>query len=302
MAISTRTISILGSLFLSLVLIVGAYVLSSPNGIRIVDAASSDEIFKSYTEKDTDGDGLKDWQEVVYGTDPENAQSVQAGMSDSEALENGLIKPRFESNTEEATLSNDVPGINALPNTLTDKFARSLLGNYLLERGGTPPSAEEMQAFVESAVKEVTEDTVSRAYNAQDVSIRGRGPEAKASYEEAVWRVFLNNPIDAKKDTLDHFSDMVTKDDTASAAEVKKHAQAYTSIGKGLIALTVPEEIASSHLRLANAFARMGSVVQDLASFPTDPIRSLIATKLYLPSQKELGLSMKEIAVIFNQE
>ena len=40
---------------------------------------------------DSDGDGLTNWQEYVYGTDPYNADTDGDGISDGEAVRRGLI-------------------------------------------------------------------------------------------------------------------------------------------------------------------------------------------------------------------
>ena len=66
MAFSKKTISILSSIALSVLLIIGAYGLSSLSSlIGIADAGSTDALLKAYAEKDTDSDGLFDWQESL---------------------------------------------------------------------------------------------------------------------------------------------------------------------------------------------------------------------------------------------
>jgi|CXWL01.1.fsa_nt_gi hypothetical protein len=296
MAISTRTVSIVSSLVFSLFLIVGAYFLSSPEGIRIVDASSNEELFKSYVEKDTDNDGLKDWQEEIYGTDPENPESVKNGLSDGEALAQGLIRPRFESDVPEITLSTDVPGINAAPGTKNDIFAQTLLVEYLSKRDGSPPTQEEINQYIETAVSKVLEPETPE-YGAQDISIQGRGSVVAEQYVSNMGQVFSTNLSSLEGDALEYFFNLVVKDDASANTEIKNYAKAYTAVAKGLIALSTPEETAVEHLALANAFARMGKISSDMSLFTVEPMRGLIALHKYLPAQKELALSMKAMAV-----
>lgn len=54
-----------------------------------------DDLFKNTTlenqeEKDSDGDGLYDWQEVLYRTDPEDKDSDGDGVSDGDEVKRGM--------------------------------------------------------------------------------------------------------------------------------------------------------------------------------------------------------------------
>ena len=59
----------------------------------------TDDLERSYGlnpfKADTDGDGLKDKEEMMsYGTDPNNADSDRDGISDGQAVKRGLIKAK----------------------------------------------------------------------------------------------------------------------------------------------------------------------------------------------------------------
>lgn len=297
MAISSRSMSIAGSCVLSLLLIIGAYVLSSPGGTLVADAGSTEQLLKEYAEKDTDADGLEDWKERIYGTDPQNPQSVQAGIDDGEAVAQGLVKPRFETQTS-TTQTTDIPGIDAGPETLTDKFSRELLEKYLLSRGAEAPSSEDIYTFVQSAVAKLPEPGSSNTYGPTDVRIQGSGAEAVNTYALALGKVFELYGVSTEKNTPEYYYDLVVEESPTAMQMLKTHAKAYNSIAKNLLLVPTPAETASAHLRLVNALAYMSEVTTDLGVYTTDPLKALVAAEVYLDVQREFALSMQNMATV----
>ena len=94
-----------GSVAIFLLLIVTAYGMSGPLPFHTstAGAESTHDLLVSYASKDTDNDGLPDWQESLYGTDPNNAHSVNATVTDGEAVTQGLVKARFATATTTKT-------------------------------------------------------------------------------------------------------------------------------------------------------------------------------------------------------
>src|SRR3990167_5251431 len=86
---------VITAILFSAVLIVGAFVLA--RGIESPSSAQASEetaLLHAIATKDSDSDGLPDWEEALYGTDPHNQDSFHLGMSDGEAVAKGLIVPK----------------------------------------------------------------------------------------------------------------------------------------------------------------------------------------------------------------
>lgn len=297
MAISSRTVSIAGSCVLSLLLIIGAYVLSSPGGIPVADAGSTEQLLKEYAEKDTDADGLEDWKERIYGTDAKNPQSVQAGLNDGEAVAQGLVKPRFETEVQ-GTDTTDIPGIDAGPETLTDQFSRELLEKYLLTRGAEAPSSEDIYTFVQGAVAKLPAPGSANTYKPTDVRIAGSGAAAVDTYALAVGKVFELYGVRTEKNTPEYYYDLVVEESPTAVQMLKTHAKAYGTIAQNLLLVPTPAETASAHLRLINALAYMSEVTTDLSVYSTDPLKALVAAEVYLGVEREFALSMQNLATV----
>jgi len=283
---------IAGSLVVSLALITTAFVISGES--TEVSAQNAQELLRAYAVKDTDADGLPDWQEQLYATDPENPNSVDASMTDSEAVAAGLVKPRFESEeVSEPVNIDDVPGVRAGPQTTTDRFARLFFEQYLTMRGSEPPTPETLLLFVENAVEELGEtNQIPRAYSSADVRNGGSGDAALRTYSIGADGAFARTTGGANKDAMYYFGKVVYKEDTAALKPLAALGKAYAQAGETLIRVPAPKEVEAVHLRLANSLSLLGVIINDLTQVNEDPLRAFLVLSQYEDAAEELAESL----------
>lgn len=284
--IHRRTWLIAGSSLLSLLLIFTAYVKSGPSVFTAhkADAESTHDLLVAYAGKDSDGDGLPDWQEALYGTDPQNAHSVSPTMTDAEAVAQGLVTPRFDSASSTSVSSASLPGVSAAPSTLTDQFARQLFGEYLKLKAqtGRDPSSSEVAAFTEAQMQSLIDSQkVPDTFNQGQVHVSGTGPDALLAYANAAGKVIEKIDAGKSKDEVAYFSDAVYKNDASALVAVKKYSDAYAVATRALMELPVPKELAISHLALANSLMRVSLSLKEMASLETDPILAMLGMASY---------------------
>ena len=284
MAHSARTVRIAAASILALVMVGGSYLLSGPTPWgRIVEAESAEELLKAYAAKDTDTDGLPDWQESLYGTNPNDPESFQAGMKDGEAVAQGLVTPKVAVRpADEPTDIDSIPGKAAAPSSITDRFAQAFLSQYLNNRGERVPTVEEMNAFVEGGIADLLAEGGSPArYGTSDVAASpDSSDEGLRAYVVAVERAFEANEIPGRKSELAHFSDAL-KGDTGALASIAAISREYAGIERDLMLVPVPAEFRQAHLAMANAFAHLSEASADLAAMDEDPVRALVGLSLY---------------------
>lgn len=291
---STRSIRVGIASLIALLLIGGAYAISGPNpwfGLgRVAEAQSAEELLKEYAVQDTDTDGLPDWQESLYGTDPRNPESFRAGIKDGEAVAQGLIEPKVMVRAqEEPTNLETVPGTAGAPNSLTDRFAQAFLTRYLNNRGELPPTAESMQSFVEAGVADlIATSAVPDRYALSDVRTSGSsGTEALRSYVVAVEAAFDAHEIPGRRSELAYFSDAL-RGDVRALSFIDDVSEEYENIARDLMGINVPSEARQAHLAIANALVRLSEASADLASMDEDPLRALVGITLYQRYPDEL--------------
>lgn len=308
MAHSTRTLRIAAASLLAVLMVIGTYLSTGPNpffGVtRIVDAQSSEELLREYAAKDSDTDGLPDWQEALYGTDPLNPQSFKAGVNDGEAVAQGLIEPKVIVREEkEATDIDSIPGTIAAPSSLTDRFSQTLLKQYLANRGETPPTSAEIVAFVEAGIAELSAGNTSSAkFSTNDVRVASdSGNAALSAYAARAETIFAANTVSADRNELSYFADAL-KDDAAALAKIKAISGAYRDIANALIATPVPAEARQAHLSIANALMHMSETSADMATLKEDPLRALMGIGLYDKYASELVAAFTNLHGVFTAQ
>ncbi len=302
-SLTPRTKRIAGALAVALLLIGGAYVVSGPSifSSKLVTAESTEELLKIFAAKDTDTDGLPDWQEALYGTDSTNPHSFSASLTDGEAFEQGLLKPKFETDT--SGLSPDLPeieGIDAKPGTITDTFARTFFDNYMKSRDGLPPDEAELNTFIQDALKDLANSQRANVpYSIANVRISGQGPEALRAYAVAISTAFDTNTVRVPKNELYYFTDAVQKDDKEALKTVRSIANAYKNMSAAAIKVSVPSDAQAVHLKLANTIAYMGVVTGNLGAIDTDPLRGMLGMIEYKTAADAMIASFKELDSVF---
>ena len=317
MASFSRKTGIVGALVIAGVLVAGSVIITN-NGLDFLNpntanAESTQALLKAYAARDSDNDGLPDWQEALYGLDPNNAHSFSPNMTDGEAVAQNLIKPKFLSQT--ATSSTDdttteIDGITAAPGSLTEQFSQSLLTQYLNQSAtdnsnGTQPTDAEITAFAQNAMQ-----TFAKSHQAQDVYALGQvklsgdtGPDALKNYAAGMEAVFAaNNANNGSESEVDYFADAIEKNDPNALAQVAIIGKAYTKIAPDLMQVSVPTEAQYAHLEIANAAARLGSDITDLSMMNSDPLRAYLGLAQYQIDVVSLAKGFVDISSVFMNE
>lgn len=303
MNLSRRTLHLILASSVSLSFIVCAYLFSGPYSFRpmTVDAATAESLLKSYAAKDTDSDGLPDWQESLYGTNPANPESVAIGVLDGDAVERGLVKPKFSgASAPEDTSNQRIPGSPA-DDTITARFARSFFTKYFNTYGAEAElTQEQMVSFTNEAVNElVLENANKNPYSATNVKVSGEGAAAVQSYLVVLETTLSKHILQNDKSEIDYLSDAVERNDVNAYKKIAEIGASYTALSKDMIKIPAPKEAATAHLAVANSFAKMGDVITDISTASSDPLRSLVGLTLYVEVGEEFVRSLGAMYEVF---
>jgi hypothetical protein len=292
MPFSSQNIRITLAFVVSLLLVVGAFFLSSLQKTSVADAASSEEILKAYASKDTDNDGLEDWKELLYGSDPTNAHSLDASLTDGEAVAQGLVEPKFVSGELPSISTEEGAGVDTASGTVTAQFARQFITNYISTRGSSAPGNAELQVFVTDAVRSLDAMApLKNPYTLSQLVSGGTGSDAVQAYMEQIKTILVERvPGTASRiDELQYFSDGVLKGNVSAFSSVTKVGDVYLRVAERLMTLPVPPELRSAHLRVANAYALLGNVTKDMGKMNEDPLLALTGLRRYQDLSSETG-------------
>ncbi len=273
-------------------LVGGAYLLAR-SVTHPPDAQASTEtaLLQAIATKDSDGDGLSDWEEAIYGTSPNNPDTRGLGMTDAQAVAQGLIIPKAIADVSPATSLPSGPVIDpdlpAAPgdNTLTAAFAKNFFTIYMaaVERtGGNLSQAD--QADVAKQSLDALSSSIARApdfKSARDIVVAGSGADAMKQFAAAAEAVMNANTANANKSELQYLSDAAQNGDTSAITHIVSLAKAYRGSAVGVAALPVPQELAAADLALINSLARLSEITSDFARVDSDPLATMLALQQY---------------------
>ena len=288
----------------SAVLIVSAYMVArSVQSPSLAQASEESALLQAIATKDSDSDGLPDWEEALYGSDSHNIDSFHLGMTDGEAVARGLVVPQAIANIAVATSSPataDVAAIDSsLPaapadGTLTAAFAQNFFALYLAAKqnnGGADLTEADMQSIANDALNSLSAAarTAPDFKTARAIVVAGSGPEAMKEYAERAEAVLRKNTTNETSNEIEYLKKVIVGNDTTALSHILAIAKGYRDSAVGLSMLTVPQELVASDLALVNAMMRVSQIITDFARADVDPLTTMLALQQYPQVVANLG-------------
>lgn len=236
--------------------------------------------------KDADSDGLKDWEEELWGTDSKNPDTDGDKTHDGEEIRLGRdpLKPAPDDllTTEEIATKTT---LNEGEPTETDAFARAFFARYLAikqsgkqftadeekklleEMFASPPPLEAVRTFSEGELDIVEDDSDEpfRAYgNALAAALKKHGtPEAK------------------RRNEFEAVQEAVEAEEPVDVAFLTARATVYQQTLAELLAIPVPRAAAANHRDLLNALSGLAQATEGMKHLADNPIRALSSVGYY---------------------
>ena len=221
-------------------------------------------------EKDSDEDGLPDWQEELSGTDPFNKDSDGDGTPD--------ILP--------------IEVTEGLPQTATEAIAERLISRYVALKQRDAYDPEKGQALANEIVESL-EVSIPFVPHMRDAikTVQPSAPQ-KSAYEKKVRAALA--PLRAfTEPDLAIYAHYVQNKDIASLAEVREHGLAYIQAGEKMMKIEPPTDIVDDHIEAANALSYFGATLQKMAERAEDPIAALSLLRTYNQAEQYLGFTIE---------
>ncbi|MFZ2500499.1 MAG: hypothetical protein WAW90_00745 [Minisyncoccia bacterium] len=300
------------AMLFSVVLIVGAYLFArgveSPQSAQ---ASTETALLKAIASKDSDSDGLPDWEESLYGADAHIADTFHLGMTDGEAVAKGLIVPKAIADIAIATstvAANDGVDYAALglkpptKGTVTDSFAKSFFPLYLDARqanGGADLSETQINDLANKAVSQLTA-SIAPAPDfklVKDIVVSGSGADAMKAFAVNAEAILTKNTVDAKEGMtdIDYFKNAVLNGDKTAYSHLASISKMYRNSAAGLAMLPVPRELATSGILFINTLMRLSEINADFARAESDPLAAMLALQQYQEVAKAFLQSSADI-------
>lgn len=298
MHISSQSVKIVAAVIIAVAMIGTSFWLTNPQ-TKLASALSTDELLRAYVEQDTDGDGLPDWQEKVYGTDPANPQSVETGMTDQEAVASGLVAPAFVSEEAPDPITKaDIPVEDPSPNSLTKRFSEQFIEAYFAAGGGSNVSEVEQQQIVDNLLTLYTKEAEKMVVSSYtNLSVRTDNSVSFDSYINQLAVIFTKNSVPTEDaNPLVLAERLIELNDQEALKKIGVLQSVYDNFRKDLLLVAVPEEVKGEHLALLRGFDTFSRMMSLLGDYEADPIASLGSLSMFEPNSESIMEAFRSLA------
>lgn len=225
-------------------------------------------IVKEVVQNDTDQDGLKDWEEALWGLDPLKNDTDGNGINDAQEVANNrdVLSKKYD----------DAQGITGeTPTTRTDQFAREMLTlvSALNESGNL--TDENRSAIVENIGDYIQKGDQSKKYTVQELTSISDSSKNHTTYYSA-----LTSTLEKSGVSPEDFASITEFDSRSEAGDLgiyQATARKYEKMIGILAKIPVPEKFLYNHTQLLNRFEAMKDIFAGLGAYEEDPLRALFS-------------------------
>lgn len=251
------------------------------NPDTVLQADTVQNLIAGQSDVDTDHDGLKDWEESLWKTDPNNPDTDGDGTPDGKEVAEGRDPTKKGPND---LLSNSVSGsASASANadtelSATDKLARQFFTTYTqAKQSGLSIGSSTQSQIISTALSQRNLVTPTRQYSIGELNVSNDVSEvALRNYMNTLGSIEKNHAYDPSVDTeIAIFNKAVLNQDQSVLTNMTPIVARYNSEVQALLKVPVPKDLTSQHLAYTNAIATIAQDVASMQKVYTDPVQAL---------------------------
>ncbi len=225
--------------------------------------------------KDGDGDGLKDWEEGLWGTDPNNPDTDEDGTQDGAEIRLGRdpLKKGPNDLLDRATIAEKTTAnTQTTPLTLSEQIAREFFSQYMAaKQSGQPFTAKNEKEILLHFFNNPPPLAAATRYTEKDLAAGA----SLHDYGNGVAAILLKYSDKTGENELQTLQAAADSEDAGKLTKLAARRIAYQNALKDLLALPTPSEAVTLHLDLLNAIAAMEKGVSGMQLIFSDPVKSL---------------------------
>lgn len=231
-------------------------------------------------EKDTDGDGLRDWEETLWGLDLNNPDTDGDGETDGEKIRKIQEKLLAEQDSESQK-------------TYTDAIAKEVVTLVATLDAQSGFNAESEAVLVDELSNFLKANPQKKVYTLADIQTGNSKPEDIKKYKDAMGAVLGKYVFTVEEMVyFKNFEQQSDDHDPAMYIGISKKAE---NTVKGIEKITVPKSLALKHLTVLNGFEKIKEIADNINMYETDPLVALVASTEAEPTTLKLIETLQAI-------
>jgi len=315
---SRKFIISLSVVFALLIIILVVRYIGSEKGKTLVVSDNTElniQNIKDFKEVDTDKDGLPDWEEVLWKTDPKKSDTDGDGTPDGEEITlgrnplvantagvgkepNDKIDPKIIA--ENAKDEADWNSLNE-----SQKFSRLLFSDYIATQpaDGTALSSEEVNQLAVNSVANLPTIQLEQKYIIENIKVIDNPTATDISNYSSKINTAINNQT--KNNAFKEISivnNYLSKNDPQILLGIDKIITSYQKSAEEIINIKTPKEMADNQLIIANSLYNLSSLAKNLKAIDENPILSITSMGKYEQVMQNFNEAMNNITVYLSQK
>ncbi len=251
---------------------------------------------KDIVNNDADGDGIPDWEENLWGTDP-TKKETNPGIPDSSAI------AKLKSSDNPSTLSNGGNSSDAPENlTQTDKFARELFATVTATtQSGSldQTTADQISASLADKIRNTPQRKV---FVITDIKItKNTGVSSAKKFNDSLTAIYNKYPVNGNiLGILQKFVGDGNNPDSSVLTGLNPIILQMNARMSAMQKIDVPNNFSSLYLDLLNVGERILENITDLRSYDSDPVVALGGIGRYEENVTSLGQAVDNFQSAIN--
>lgn len=252
------------------------------------------------TDRDSDADGLPDWEEHLYGSDPLKFDSDGDGAPDGKEVREGRDPSRKNTGTSTP---------NDLLSTLTDPhFATSatdILGikKEFFAKFLTQQAQEIRQNTYLNLLKNFDAKKVTPTNQMVDLNISSdNSPEALRAYGNAFGVIIQKYTKRTHPTEQEIMTDALKSSSTPILKQLQLPAIDYKNFSKDLKTLKTPSIMAQPHLKIVNGYEQMSLGLLAMQQLFLDPVVGAGGYEAYTKGKVDVTDGYATVVITFGKE
>ncbi|HBA45601.1 hypothetical protein A2W67_00765 [Candidatus Nomurabacteria bacterium RIFCSPLOWO2_02_40_28] len=256
-----------------------------------------DAILEDLVNKDTDLDGVYDWEESLWGTDPTKKDTDDDGVLDNLEIKDLSAQGGLVPGGQQVELGNEKL-------TETDKFSREFFSIVAtLNQNGLVDLAT-VDKLGSSLADRIKNTLQRKMFSISDIKIASSDTlQAVKNYDNALTSLYKKYPTGKTvMEVLQKFMVDENNVDVNVLSELDPIIIRIQKIITGLLEISVPKSLASIHLELVNILQKLSENTSDIKLYESDVIVALSAIGQYEANITALETTSNKLGTIIEQK
>lgn len=264
------------------------------------------EIFKQVLAVDSDEDGLKDWEEALWKTDPDIKDTDSDGTTDGQEINDNrdpLKKAPGDEFDPLIIAENKKSEAEFKKLTQTDQLAQTFFSQYIASKNNGTLSKTNKQIILDTAVSQVASTNNVTKYTKANLRIStNNSAEALKAYGNSITVGAQNNSKETIRQELSVLATAIDEEDPNELKNLEGAIKLYETIINTYLIMEVPSELTTVHLDIINNLSAIKNDVEKMKLIFSDALQAILAIDDYKKSVEKLRENFSNLGKYFQSK